>query len=99
MTDHISITDFASQIAQCNAARAASGLPLLDPDRAIKAAVHEWNRLLADARDRLQEAAGHDLADNAFTYQIISREAAPLFRAYLANLTMAPPPERDSERS
>lgn len=86
MTARIPLTDFPAQIAHCNVVRIASGLPALDPDEATKEAILEWNRLMEEARTRLREIAGRDLAGNWFTHQIVSREAAPLFRTYLADL-------------
>lgn len=82
----ISLTDFRAQIAHCNAVRASMNLPLLDQEQAIRAAIHQWNTLLVAARTRLHEMAGRDLANNSFTYQIISREAAPALQTYFADL-------------
>lgn len=91
----ISVTDFSAQIAHCNTVRAASGLPLLDQQQGVRDAVHRWNTLLAEARARLRERAGRDLANNSFTHLVICREVEPEFRAYLENLTR---PEAGNQR-
>jgi hypothetical protein len=83
---HLSLTDFAAQIACQNAVRAASGLRPLDMESEVRAAIREWNRLLDEARTRLQDAADHPLANNSFTHQVLAREIAPAFRAYLDGL-------------
>lgn len=99
MRRSISLTDFPAQIARCNAVRAASGLPLLDQQQAIRAAIREWHVLLDEARTRLQEmTTGHDLADNSFTFQIISRDAAPKLQTYFEDLARPDGPGRHSER-
>lgn len=85
--ERIPVTDFTAQIAHCNAIRAASGLPPLDTDEAVRAVIREWNCLLAEARTRLREMAGRDLADNHLTYMLLAREVAPRLRAYFASLT------------
>lgn len=90
MARTISVTDFPAQIAHCNAIRAASGLPPLDPEVAVRAAIRRWNSLLDEARARLRKAAGRDLADNWFTHQIISREAAPKLQTYFKDLARRP---------
>jgi predicted transcriptional regulator len=82
----IAVTDFRAYIARRDAVRASMNLPLLDPEQAIKAAIRQWNTLLVAARTRLHAMAGRDLANNSFTYQIISREAAPALQAYFADL-------------
>jgi hypothetical protein len=82
----ISLTDFAAQIACQNDTRVAAGLPPLDMQSAVGAAIREWNRLLDEARTRLQAAADHPLANNSFTHQVLAREIAPAFRAYLDGL-------------
>lgn len=95
----ISVTDFPAQIARCNTIRAASGLPSLDQEQAIRAAIRQWNAVLNEARDRLREATGHDLANNSFTFQIISRDAAPRLQTYFEDLARHDDPGRRSGRT
>lgn len=92
----ISVTDFPANIHRCNAIRVASGLPPLDPEQAIRAAIRQWNTLLDEARLRLRERAGHDLANNSFTFMVVSRDAAPKLLAYFENLARPDGPGRRS---
>ena len=86
----------ATEVVRCNTARVASGLPPLDPDTTVRAAAREWKRLLEEARARLRERAGRELANNSLTHMILSREIEPAFLAYLASFTAAAAPEQDS---
>jgi hypothetical protein len=82
----ISLTNFAAQVTFQNDIRVAAGLPSLDVEVEVRAAIREWNRLLAEARAHLQAATDHPLANNSLTHLILARQIEPAFRAYLNGL-------------